>query len=149
MLACRPSTLENWVREFERFAPEVEVQTYYGSQPERAELRDMLYRSQWDVLVTTYNFAHGNEFDRKFFKKTPWRVCSQWLKRDKHIFRLTLNEGTCLRRRPHVEELPEPALPAAYQDSGDLEGFADRHSCPEQSSRACGATPCYLLLYFN
>lgn len=73
-LSSSPSTLENWVREFDRFAPELNVQTYYGTQNERSELRHELYDAPFDVLVTTYNFAGGNEHDRKFFKKMKWEV---------------------------------------------------------------------------
>jgi len=71
------STLENWVREFDRFAPSLAVQTYYGSQKERIELRADLLDSvgSWEVLVTTYNLAQGNEYDKKFFRKVAWEAC--------------------------------------------------------------------------
>jgi hypothetical protein len=51
------------------------VRPYYGTIPERASLRqNLLQEAAWDVLVTTYNFAQGGDYDRKFFKKTPWAV---------------------------------------------------------------------------
>ncbi|KIO25317.1 hypothetical protein M407DRAFT_210695 [Tulasnella calospora MUT 4182] len=76
LVVVPPSTLENWVREFDRFAPELNVQTYYGTQTERSQLRHELYDAPFDVLVTTYNFAGGNEHDRKFFsKKMKWETC--------------------------------------------------------------------------
>lgn len=75
LIVVPPSTLENWVREFDRFAPELNVQTYYGTQNERAELRHDLTDAPFDVLVTTYNFAGGNEHDRKFFKRMSWETC--------------------------------------------------------------------------
>lgn len=28
----------------------------------------------WEVLITTYNLAQGDEKDRKFFRKMPWNV---------------------------------------------------------------------------
>ncbi|EJU04472.1 hypothetical protein DACRYDRAFT_20994 [Dacryopinax primogenitus] len=65
------STLENWLREFRRFAPTINVQSYYGSQTER-QLRRAELRAEdadWDVLITTYNLAQGAESDRKFFSK--------------------------------------------------------------------------------
>ncbi|KZT56567.1 hypothetical protein CALCODRAFT_435549 [Calocera cornea HHB12733] len=72
------STLENWLREFRRFAPSINVQSYYGSQAER-QLRRAELRSDdadWDVLITTYNLAQGAEADRKFFsKKVEFRTC--------------------------------------------------------------------------
>ncbi|KAE8215904.1 hypothetical protein CF327_g874 [Tilletia walkeri] len=39
-LVCAPlSTITNWVLEFERFTPDIPVVLYYGSAPERTELR--------------------------------------------------------------------------------------------------------------
>lgn len=33
----------------------------------------------WEVLITTYALAQGDERDRKFFKKIPWEVrASSW-----------------------------------------------------------------------
>lgn len=39
------STLENWAREFAKFAPSIRVATYYGSQKERAGFRDEYKRA--------------------------------------------------------------------------------------------------------
>ncbi|KAJ7901892.1 SNF2 family N-terminal domain-containing protein [Mycena olivaceomarginata] len=78
------STLENWCREFARFAPSIAVQTYYAGKEERVELRQMLVDTQrcksqndngWDVLITTYNLAQGDDRDRKFFRKVEWDSC--------------------------------------------------------------------------
>lgn len=65
------STIENWVREFSRFAPKLEVRTYHGSQAERATLRTELLDEydDYQVLVTTYNIATSNENDRLFLKR--------------------------------------------------------------------------------
>lgn len=62
------STLENWLREFQKFCPSLEVQAYYGSQPEREDLRYELAETNFDVLVTTYNLATGSPPDFKFLK---------------------------------------------------------------------------------
>lgn len=68
----RSSTLENWVREFQRFAPEIDVQTYYGSQKEREELRYQLKEQhragELEVLLTTYDLAYRAD-DQKFLRK--------------------------------------------------------------------------------
>ncbi|EJD36051.1 hypothetical protein AURDEDRAFT_117177 [Auricularia subglabra TFB-10046 SS5] len=74
------STLENWVREFERFAPSIGVQTYYGGQKDRAELRATLVdkadkAAGWEVLVTTYNLAQSSDLDRKFLRRIDWETC--------------------------------------------------------------------------
>ncbi|TFK25695.1 hypothetical protein FA15DRAFT_703471 [Coprinopsis marcescibilis] len=75
------STLENWCREFARFAPNIKVQTYYASKEERTYLRqnliDTVYSKRrpegWEVLITTYALAQSTDsHDRKFFKKVEW-----------------------------------------------------------------------------
>ncbi|KAG2148382.1 SNF2 family N-terminal domain-containing protein [Suillus cothurnatus] len=75
------STLENWCREFARFAPLISVQTFYAGKEERANLRQMLIDTRrgsskngtgWEVLITTYNLAQGDDKDRKFFRKMEW-----------------------------------------------------------------------------
>jgi SWI/SNF-related matrix-associated actin-dependent regulator 1 of chromatin subfamily A len=71
---------ENWGREFERFAPSINVRTYYGTQNDRIYQRAELLKTasegerDWDVIITTYNLAQGTEHDRKFFKKIDWEV---------------------------------------------------------------------------
>jgi SWI/SNF-related matrix-associated actin-dependent regulator of chromatin subfamily A containing DEAD/H box 1 len=79
----RSSTLENWCREFARFAPSISVQTYYAGKEERPALRQTLLDTQrngcksgegWEVLITTYNLAQGDDRDRKFFRKLEWDV---------------------------------------------------------------------------
>ncbi|KAG8751888.1 hypothetical protein FRC12_012223 [Ceratobasidium sp. 428] len=86
------STLENWAREFAKFAPSIRVATYYGSQKDRAGFRDEYKRAVrraermgvdkdqvdpgWDVLITTYQLAQGAELDRKFLSKSvKWETC--------------------------------------------------------------------------
>ncbi|KAL5485428.1 FUN30 [Sanghuangporus weigelae] len=79
------STLENWCREFERFAPSITIETYYGNKNDRPFLRDKLQRTyvgkeskkgkNWEVLITTYNLAVGDSLDKKFFRRIPWNTC--------------------------------------------------------------------------
>ncbi|KAL4078452.1 SNF2 family N-terminal domain-containing protein [Scleroderma yunnanense] len=75
------STLENWCREFARFAPSISIQTYYAGKEERPALRQTLFETQrrhskngagWEVLITTYTLAQGDEKDRKFFRRIEW-----------------------------------------------------------------------------
>ena len=75
------STLENWCREFTKFAPTISIQTYYAGKEERPMLRQTLLdttrakvKDGWEVLITTYALAQGDERDRGFFKKIPWEV---------------------------------------------------------------------------
>lgn len=82
LIVVPSSTLENWCREFARFAPSISVQTYYAGKEERPLLRQTLTETKrsehddgWEVLITTYNLAQGDEKDRKFFRKIDWESC--------------------------------------------------------------------------
>ncbi|GMK59087.1 hypothetical protein CspeluHIS016_0701020 [Cutaneotrichosporon spelunceum] len=73
------STLENWTREFERFAPDIDVQTYYGSQAERAGLRDDLKRQfragDLEVVLASYTQVAAKD-DLSFFRrKIQFETC--------------------------------------------------------------------------
>ncbi|OCF30483.1 hypothetical protein I316_07865 [Kwoniella heveanensis BCC8398] len=79
MIFVPASTLENWTREFDRFAPSVDVQTYYGSQAERAGLRDDLKRrfrsGRLEVVLASYTQVTAAE-DLSFFrKKIEFETC--------------------------------------------------------------------------
>ncbi|BGP56091.1 DNA-dependent ATPase fun30 [Rhodotorula sphaerocarpa] len=65
------SVLDNWMREFTVFAPDLNARSYYGSQGERHELRSELRAmgDDLDVVVTTYNIATGSPDDQKFLKR--------------------------------------------------------------------------------
>ncbi|RCK65871.1 ATP-dependent helicase FUN30 [Candida viswanathii] len=62
------STIENWLREFNKFCPSLRVRAYYGAMAEREQLRFDLEMDEFDVLVTTYNLACGGHADAKFLK---------------------------------------------------------------------------------
>ncbi|ODN80668.1 hypothetical protein L202_02845 [Cryptococcus amylolentus CBS 6039] len=73
------STLENWTREFKRFAPSIDVQTYYGSQSERASLRNELkqqYRAgELEVVLASYTQMSSAD-DLSFFRrKIEFETC--------------------------------------------------------------------------
>ncbi|XP_017269083.1 SWI/SNF-related matrix-associated actin-dependent regulator of chromatin subfamily A containing DEAD/H box 1A [Kryptolebias marmoratus] len=65
------STLDNWVRELKLWCPSLKVLIYYGSVEERRYLKhDILNQEvEFNVIVTTYNSAIGNENDRSLFRK--------------------------------------------------------------------------------
>ncbi|KAF9099990.1 hypothetical protein BGX29_006846 [Mortierella sp. GBA35] len=68
------STLSNWMREFEKFCPELDVRSYYGSQAEREEMRhDLEGDPTYNVVVTTYNLATGNNDERKFLNRRGFK----------------------------------------------------------------------------
>ncbi|KAK3675712.1 DNA-dependent ATPase fun30 [Recurvomyces mirabilis] len=64
------STIANWLREFGRFAPDLRVVPYYGTQAERAEQRVRIEDEfhEIDVVVTTYDVAVKVE-DNQFLRK--------------------------------------------------------------------------------
>ena len=74
--------MENWCREFQKFAGDnINVETYYADKADRPRLREMLNSTVvtkkpggWNVLITTYNLAQGDDHDRKFFRKIEWDV---------------------------------------------------------------------------
>ncbi|ORY14988.1 SNF2 family N-terminal domain-domain-containing protein [Clohesyomyces aquaticus] len=70
------STLENWLREFQRFSPSIAVEPYYGSQNSRQEQQDKIERnkSAIDVIVTTYDLAY-KKFDNAFLRKCRPQAC--------------------------------------------------------------------------
>lgn len=74
-----PSTLENWLREFQRFCPTLKVEPYYGSLEERQQMRDALDENpDFNVIITTYNMFQGtsrnNKIDQGFLRKWSYDV---------------------------------------------------------------------------
>ena len=82
------STISNWLREFGRFCPEMNVYSYYGSQQERVEMRDELLdpeiRADYQVIITTYTVATGARDDRAFLKKLK---CKSMILDEGHMVR--------------------------------------------------------------
>ncbi|KAK4499479.1 hypothetical protein PRZ48_009994 [Zasmidium cellare] len=71
------STLENWLREFERFSPGLNIQPYYGKQAERADLRYNI-EQEWgniDAIVTTYDMIVSKEDNAFFRAQGPFSCC--------------------------------------------------------------------------
>ncbi|XP_072243863.1 SWI/SNF-related matrix-associated actin-dependent regulator of chromatin subfamily A containing DEAD/H box 1A [Leuresthes tenuis] len=71
LIVVPSSTLDNWVRELKLWCPSLNVLIYYGSLEERRYLRyDILNKDvEFNVIVTTYNLAIGNDSDRSLFRK--------------------------------------------------------------------------------
>lgn len=71
LIVAPASTLENWAREIERWAPCLNYRVYYGSLAERREAQyDILEQaSDLNVVLTTYTMATGNKDDRVFLRK--------------------------------------------------------------------------------
>uniref|UniRef100_A0A7N6BMR7 DNA helicase n=1 Tax=Anabas testudineus TaxID=64144 RepID=A0A7N6BMR7_ANATE len=71
LITVPSSTLDNWVRELKLWCPSLKVLVYYGSMEDRRYLRhDILNEDvEFNVIVTTYNLAIGNDNDRSLFRK--------------------------------------------------------------------------------
>lgn len=80
------STLDNWLREFERFCPALKVHGYYGTQDERLEMREELMKNikDYNVIITTYNIATGAKDDRSFLRKLK---CKSMILDEGHMVR--------------------------------------------------------------
>ncbi|PWA15892.1 hypothetical protein CCH79_00008945 [Gambusia affinis] len=73
LITVPSSTLDNWVRELRLWCPALEVLIYYGSVEERRYLKHDILNGDvhFNVIVTTYNLAIGNDSDRSLFRKLP------------------------------------------------------------------------------
>ncbi|KAI3372781.1 hypothetical protein L3Q82_023239, partial [Scortum barcoo] len=71
LITVPSSTLDNWVRELKLWSPSLKVLVYYGSVEDRRYLKhDILNEEvEFNVIVTTYNLAIGNDSDRSLFRK--------------------------------------------------------------------------------
>lgn len=64
------STLSNWMRELERWCPDLAAFSYSGTLEQRRETQDDILDGdqRCNVMVTTYNIATGSKEDRAFLK---------------------------------------------------------------------------------
>ncbi|KAK5614616.1 hypothetical protein CRENBAI_016041 [Crenichthys baileyi] len=71
LITVPSSTLDNWVRELRLWCPALEVLIYYGSVEERRYLKHDILNGEvhFNVIVTTYNLAIGNDSDRGLFRR--------------------------------------------------------------------------------
>ena len=51
------STIGNWCREFNRWAPVFRTLRFLGTKPERVALKDTMQRGEWDVVITSYEMV--------------------------------------------------------------------------------------------
>ena len=64
----------------------IKIETYYADKKERPRLRELLRSTVatkqpggWNVLITTYQLANGDDHDRKFFRKMEWDVSTAYV----------------------------------------------------------------------
>lgn len=64
------TTINNWMSEFERWAPSIKVITYKGSKQERKQYGQGLKVDKFNVLLTTYDFILR---DKSTLNKISWQ----------------------------------------------------------------------------
>ncbi|KAJ5971003.1 Helicase C-terminal [Penicillium vulpinum] len=76
LIVVPSSTIENWLREFQKFCPALSVMPYYAGLNERALIRDEIEerRDEINVVVTTYTIAKA-KLDAKFLRDMDFTVC--------------------------------------------------------------------------
>ncbi|KAJ7169708.1 SNF2 family DNA-dependent ATPase [Mycena filopes] len=106
------STITNWVREFERWAPNLRVVPFYGEAKSREVIkkyelnhptkRKGFTSAKFHVLVTTYETLIGKDFTTVFKNQPRWEVLvvdeGQRLKSDSSLLFKKLNELNSLHR---------------------------------------------------
>ncbi len=108
LIACPASLVYNWVEEFHRFAPELQVCPVEGTQAERQLIIERCYK--WDVIISSYDHLKRDcacyedrlflyhVLDEAQFIKNHATAASKTVKiiRSKHRFALT---GTPIENR--------------------------------------------------
>lgn len=76
LIVVPSSTIENWLREFQKFCPTLSVMPYYAGQNERADIRAMIEenRDNINVVITTYTIAKA-KVDAHFLRNMDFCVC--------------------------------------------------------------------------
>ncbi|KYB25022.1 brahma [Tribolium castaneum] len=64
------STLSNWVLEFEKWSPSVQVVSYKGSPAGRRTIQSQMRSTKFNVLLTTYEYVIK---DKGVLAKLPWK----------------------------------------------------------------------------
>ncbi|KAJ7783591.1 SNF2 family DNA-dependent ATPase [Mycena maculata] len=144
------STITNWVREFERWAPGLRVVPFYGEARARAIIKEYELehkekppkghtKAKYHVLVTTYETVTGREFNTVFKNQPRWEVLvvdeGQRLKNDSSLLFRKLNELNTLHRvimtgtplNNNIRELFNLMNFLDPDDWNDLEGLAQQH----------------------
>ncbi|CAL5985896.1 SNF2_family helicase [Hexamita inflata] len=60
---------DNWIREFKKFAPDLNIISYKGADREKARREITTKKNYYTAVITTYDYAMS---DRAFFRKIPF-----------------------------------------------------------------------------
>lgn len=130
------ATLDNWIREFKKWCPSLEVFRFHGAKEERGDMKDdALQAGKFDVCVTTYEMAIR---EKAHLKKFNWRYLvvdeahrlknensklSEVLRTFDAQFRLLLT-GTPLQNNLHeLWALLNFLLPEVFSSSDDFDAW--------------------------
>ncbi|EXJ56639.1 hypothetical protein A1O7_06983 [Cladophialophora yegresii CBS 114405] len=130
------ATLENWLKEFQRFCPALNVEPYYSTSPqERFHLRETLTDNREDVnvIVTTYTIAKGKEdhpwlrtygfdctiYDEGHVLKNASSQVSKQLTRIQSNFRLLLTGTPLQNNLKELISLLGFLMPGLFKEKAD------------------------------
>ena len=135
LIVVPSSTIENWLREFQKFCPTLSVMPYYAGQAERADIRDMIEenRDTINVVITTYTIAKA-KVDSQFLRSMNFCACvydeGHMLKSSKSVlyekliriparFRLLLTGTPLQNNLQELASLLGFILPQVFQERKD------------------------------
>jgi len=153
MVIVPKTTLSNWMNEFRKWCPSMEVLKFHGNKEERAELRQQqLLPGAFEVLVTTYEMAVK---EKAALAKFSWRyiiideahriknensILSQVVRIYKSQFRLLLT-GTPLQNNLHeLWALLNFLLPEVFSSSEDFDSWFNLERHPQGDSESGNST---------
>lgn len=135
LIVVPSATLENWLKEFARFAPSLRVEPYYGSLEARAEMRFRFdeERDRLNVIVTTYKIAKAKEdipwlrnygftcavYDEAHQLKNPTSEVARKLMRIKSKFRLLLTGTPLQNNLNELMGLLKFLMPAVFEEKAE------------------------------
>ena len=153
LIVVPASTLENWLREFSVFCPELNVMPYYAGQAERPGVQTQILDSlgTLNVIVTTYTLARTKD-DNRFFRKLKPVVCvydeGHYLKNSKSTlygalmqiptqFRILLTGTPLQNNLQELASLLGFILPSVFREhSDDLEHIFNNKAKTNDDSHA-------------
>ena len=135
LIVVLAATVENWMKEFQRFAPGLAVELYYGSMAEREQMRYTIEESRdsINVVVTTYQIAKGKDdhpwlrnfgfnctiFDEGHYLKNAESDVSKKLAKIKSDFRLLLTGTPLQNNLKELISLLAFLMPKMFNDKRD------------------------------
>lgn len=142
MVVVPKSTLQNWLNEFKKWCPSLNVVSLIGVKEERHELiKEILEDKAWNVIVTSYEMIN---IDKAFFRKFNWHYLvideAHRIKNEKSLLAKNLRTfnvknrllltGTPLQNNLHeLWALLNFLLPDVFNSSEDFDQWFDTKNC--------------------